>query len=387
MASVLQDTAFGQLVRFASGKRLFKYPEEQDDFQLPEVWRQMLEDDQLNPASSASDDSTPASSAASQMGSLTDEEKARADPSPYASPDDITAAVQVESHLKIQRTKSREETAPYTKERLEADEIHQVERTKSIPIVPKRTKDGAILVDWYASDDAANPQNWTNGRRAAITAIICIYTFIVYTSSAIFVTSEHGVMQEFGVNAYQASLGLALFVLGYGTGPLIFSPLSEIPSLGRNPIYIATMFLFVIVSIPAPFVTNYEGLMVLRFLQGFFGSPCLASGAASVGDLYSLLNLPYALIAWVSAAYCGPALGPLLSGYSVPVMGWRYSLLEILWAATPVFVVMFMYLPETSGPNILLRRAQRLRARYNTTRFMSRDEIETRNVKTSSTLR
>ena len=64
------------------------------------------------------------------------------------------------------------------------------------------------------------------------------------------------------------------------------------------------MFLFVIVSIPAALVDNFDGLMALRFLQGFFGSPCLASGGASVGDLYSLLNLPYALIAWVSAAYC-----------------------------------------------------------------------------------
>lgn len=64
------------------------------------------------------------------------------------------------------------------------------------------------------------------------------------------------------------------------------------------------MFLFFIVSIPAAFVQNYPGLMVLRFLQGFFGSPCLASGGASVGDMYSLYHLPYALIAWVSAAYC-----------------------------------------------------------------------------------
>ena len=90
----------------------------------------------------------------------------------------------------------------------------------------------------------------------------------------------------------------------YGTGPLLFSPLSELPVIGRNPVYIVTMFLFVIISIPTAVPHNYAGLMVLRFLQGFFGSPCLASGGASVGDMFSLLNLPYALIAWVSAAYC-----------------------------------------------------------------------------------
>lgn len=146
------------------------------------------------------------------------------------------------------------------------------------------------------------------------------------------------------------------------------------------------MFLFTIISIPTALVTNYPGLMVLRFLQGFMGSPCLASGGASVGDMYSLLSLPYAMIAWVSAAYCGPALGPLLSGYSVPVMGWRWSLLEIVWAASPVFLAMFLCLPETSTPNILLRRAQRLRKLTGDARFMAQSEIDQRNMKTSAVL-
>ncbi|KAH6659644.1 major facilitator superfamily domain-containing protein [Truncatella angustata] len=213
-----------------------------------------------------------------------------------------------------------------------------------------------------------------------VTIIICVYTFVVYTSSAIYTTSAEGVMHEFGVNETRAALGLALFVLGYGIGPLLFSPLSELPSIGRNPVYTWTMFLFVIVSIPTPFVTNYEGLMVLRFLQGLFGSPCLANGAASLADMYSMVSVPYALIAWVSAAYCGPALGPLLSGFSVPVMGWRWSLLEILWASVPVFLVMFLFLPETSTPTLLLQRARRLRNLTGDPRFMSQSEIEQRSL-------
>ena len=41
-------------------------------------------------------------------------------------------------------------------------------------------------------------------------------------------------MAHFGVEDFKASLGLALFVLGYSFGPLLFSPLSEIPVIGRN---------------------------------------------------------------------------------------------------------------------------------------------------------
>jgi hypothetical protein len=45
-----------------------------------------------------------------------------------------------------------------------------------------------------------------------------IYTFSVYASSAIYVSSEGGIMAHFGVQDFKASLGLALFVLGYGIG-------------------------------------------------------------------------------------------------------------------------------------------------------------------------
>lgn len=90
-------------------------------------------------------------------------------------------------------------------------------RTKSIPVVPKRTKDGLILVDWYYNDDPMNPHNWSNRKRLAVSTIICLYTFVVYTTSAIYTTSEKGVQKAFHVSEIKATLGLALYVLGYGS--------------------------------------------------------------------------------------------------------------------------------------------------------------------------
>lgn len=372
MSSVIRDTAVGGIIRLVTRNKSLRYPEEEPDFKLPDPWLQLMSDKTLDQPAGFDSASTSASNSSTEG-----KHGATRDPQPYEQHNE-------EASLGLQRTRSRAETLPYSRDRLEVEEQNELDRTRSIPIMPRKTKDGAILVDWYYSDDPENPQNWSNLRRGLVTAIICLYTFVVYMSSAIYTTSESGVMEEFGVGKTQAALGLALFVLGYGVGPLLFSPLSELPAIGRNPIYVVTMFLYTIISIPTALVHNYPGLMVLRFLQGFFGSPCLASGGASVGDMYSLMGLPYALIAWVSAAYSGPALGPLLSGYSVPVMGWRWSLLEVIWAASPVFLVMFLFLPETSTPNILLRRAQRLRKLTGDMRFMSQSEIDQRSLKTSA---
>jgi DHA1 family multidrug resistance protein-like MFS transporter len=268
MEAAIRDAPFGQLVRYLTKNKYFQYPEEKPGFQLPETWLQLL----------------------NELSSNSLDEK-------VISPDP--------NHSNTLSRASTQASLPLTEARLEADEQHDIEKIKSIPIAPKKTKDGAILVDWYYTDDKENPHNWSNRKRALIATIICLYTFVVYTTSAIYTSSTEGIMKEFGVDTLLATLGLSLYVLGYGMGPLIFSPLSEIPVIGRNPVYIVTMFLFVIISIPTALVKNFAGLMVLRFLQGFFGSPCLASGGASIGDMYSLMALPYAMMAWVSAAYCG----------------------------------------------------------------------------------
>ena len=154
-------------------------------------------------------------------------------------------------------------------------------------IAPTKTSDGKILVDWYTTDDPANPQNWASSRKSAVLLQLAAYSMAVYAASSMYVPGEQGVMERFHVGATPAALGLAIFVVGYGVGPLIFAPLSEIPAIGRNWVYIPTFILFVILSIPTAVVDNYAGLLVLRFLTGFFGSPCLANGGATVGDMVS----------------------------------------------------------------------------------------------------
>lgn len=323
---LVRDAPAGQLIRYATKNRHLRYPEEEAGFKLPDCWLELLNNPDRDAPSPAHHDSSSDSPVNGEKtrehgldgGSHTTSNDEKASP-PNGNgekrdeaqghghtptpPDQAPSASRERLHL--HRTGTGSSTRAFTQERLEEEAQHDLERTKSVPIVPKRTRDGAILVDWYYSDDPENPHNWSNSKRLGVTLIICFYTFVVYTTSAIYVSSEVGVQRVFGVSEIKSTLGLSIYVLGYGIGPLIFSPLSEIPVIGRNPVYIATMWLFVILSIPTAFAQNYAGLMVLRFLTGFFGSPCLASGGASLGDIYSLMSLPYAMMAWVAAAYCG----------------------------------------------------------------------------------
>lgn len=416
MADTFREAAFGQIVRYVTRNKLFKYPEEDPNFQLPWEAESMEpaepepepepepkpkpepesepkeKDIESSSSSSSSSDSdhltgnaeiekassrTPISPVKSTKSRFsrqnTDLEKTISSPKSLTRRETMRT---IGGYSIISRATTREQTSQYTRERFEVEQEEAVDRQETTVIQPQKTTDGIILVDWYTTDDPANPQNWSPMKKFGAALNIFFYTFVVYCASAIYTSSEPGVMERFGVGQSKASLGLSMFVLGYGTGPLVFSPLSEVPVMGRNIPYILSFGLFVILSLPTALVDNYAGLLVLRFLTGFMGSPCLATGGATMGDIYSFMKLPYGLAFWTAAAFCAPALGPLLSGFSVVALNWRWSLWEVLMMSGPVFLVMFFTFPETSAANILLRRAKRLRKLTGNDKLRSQSEID-----------
>lgn len=365
MVDLIREAPLGQALRWITGNRLFQYPEEKPGFELPAQYLT-----QINPEKHTQPILSPISTKSSNP----------------ARDDTTTSGDSDLEDLGIAKTKSRRDTEPYSSERFNVEQQLALERTKTLPITPKKTSDGVILVDWYTTDDPANPQNWTSGKRAFVTFLLCAYTWVVYTGSSIYAASEGGVMSQFSVNETEAVLPLSLYVLAYGVGPLFFAPLSEIPSIGRNPVYYLTFIIFFALSFPTAVVDSFAGLVILRFLQGFFGSPALANAGASFSDMYSLLYVPYPLSWWVFAAWGGPALGPLMTGFAVSAENWRWSLWEIVWMAAPMLVTLLVLMPETSTPTILLRRAQRLRKLCGNEKLQAQSEIDQRHMKASTIL-
>ena len=289
MGDFIRDTALGYCIRFLSGNRVLQYPEDCPGFEVPAPYRlhpTIIEPEHAGvptrerrrrPQSDASFSSV-------------DAKEQSVSPSSRS----VTPNVDIEKDLEESEggiEKSRPNSilpeAPAIKDDFPHELPHQFRKddlerasTKDVPmspIVPKVTSDGIILVDFYTNTDPDNPQNWSYLKKNLTALQICLYTFAVYMGSAIYTPSENGVIEAFGVSPTVASLGLALYVLGYGIGPLFFSPLSEIPIVGRNPPYIITFGIFVILCVPTALVDNLAGLLVLRFLQGFFGISILVA--------------------------------------------------------------------------------------------------------------
>ncbi|KAI1617991.1 major facilitator superfamily domain-containing protein [Exophiala viscosa] len=379
MSALLRDAPVGQLIRWVTRNKYLAYPEEDPNFRCPGCYQNEskgFESQATTPDVTSPELEKEAEMPAGPAGPLRQDALTKAE----------TAIDRESMSAMSERTLSKIMTRPelsniHTRTDLEqaytnATRQETLKQQASRPIQPQVTSDGIILVDWYTTDDPENPQNWSRGKKGLVVLQIYLYTLAVYMGSAIFTPSEPYIMEKLGVSEQVASLGLSMYVLGYGLGPLLWSPLSEIPIIGRNPPYMITLGIFVILSIPTAAVNSFPALVVLRFLQGFFGSPCLATGGASIGDIYSLLKMPYFLTGWAAWATAGPALAPIISGFSVPAKNWHWSLWEIVWLAAPVYISLLFLLPETSASNILLRRANRLRKATGNQQLKSQSEID-----------
>ena len=373
VSDLIRDAPVGQIVRFITRNKVFQYPEERDDWSCPVADYEIDEKHSKALSQSSTTVTSPAPETEKKELDFAPANHLSAEITrPDVDDSDSSSShsnVDLESAKVLSRSVTRSTLTQVKTQASLNEAFHDAIRQETIKtqpsraLVPERTADNRVLITWYTTDDEANPQNWSQKKKVTVILQIYLFSLAIYMAGAIVTPAIPTLIQKFNLSPSVASMSLSIYVLGYGLGPLILSPLSEIPSIGRNPPYVIPFFLFLIVTIPLALIENYPGFVVLRFFQGVFGSPALATGSASITDMYSLLEMPYYLTAWAGFVTAGPALGPLISGFSVPVMGWHWSMWEVLWLAGPIFVAFMVLLPETNSSTILLHRAQRLRLR------------------------
>lgn len=256
-------------------------------------------------------------------------------------------------------------------------DIHSGDSIKANPVDDNDKGAGRIVVTWDGDDDPENPHNWPRYQKVFFMLSIVFITVSVYMASAIYTPGVDMIMEDFQVSQTVATLPLSLFVVGYGLGTNVFSPLSENAKVGKTTIYIVTVFIFFIFQIGTANSNSIATLCILRFFGGFFGSPCLATGGASMGDVLEIQNLVLGISIWSLGAVAGPSLGPLIGAALVQWKGtWRapFYFMAILSGAS--FLILGFLLPESYGKTLLYRKAVRLRAITGNQNITSEGELE-----------
>ncbi|KAF7301058.1 MFS general substrate transporter [Mycena indigotica] len=218
---------------------------------------------------------------------------------------------------------------------------------------------GRVLLVTWKEDDKDDPRNWSPVWRWYITLVVALAVVSVAFASAVITGDFKDIQDEFGVSEVVTALTVSLMVVGFGIGPLVWSPLSEL--YGRKPLWIIPSLLYVIFNIPCAVAPNIGTLLVCRFLCGLFASAPLTLAGGTISDIWDNNERGLAIALFAAAPYGGPVLGPIVGGFVGEKLGWRW----IIWV-NMIFAGFILLLcatiPETFAPVILRKRAARLRA-------------------------
>ncbi|PMB70170.1 Caffeine resistance protein 5 [Beauveria bassiana] len=187
---------------------------------------------------------------------------------------------------------------------------YHVSQTLKIEDGPSQDPQQRIMVAFVGPDDSDIPHNWPTLARMVAGFNVMLLNFSFYAASAIFTPSILGIQEAFQATTAEGTLGLSLFVIAYGIGPLILSPLSSLPTLGRSPVYVLGSLAFCLLNIGTALAKNIQTVLVLRFLGGFVGSAPISVGGASLMEIYKPTEVPYAIALYAVSGVCGPILGP-----------------------------------------------------------------------------
>ncbi|KAH8693177.1 putative MFS multidrug transporter [Talaromyces proteolyticus] len=244
----------------------------------------------------------------------------------------------------ISRIRSREpgQTAKFT---------HPLSHTKTSP---------DVLVDFEGPDDPYHPRNWGFYKKSVTTVLYGLTTMGATWASAVYSPGISQISHDFNVGKEVSLLGVTFLLLGFGFGPLIWAPLSEI--YGRKAAVMTPYFIAAIFSFGTATAKDIQTVLITRFFAGFFGSAPVTNTGGVLGDLWSPEQRGAAIVGYAMAVVGGPILGPIVGGAIVQsYLRWRWT--EYITGIYMMFILLVdaIFIDETYPATLLVYKARRLR--------------------------
>ncbi|TVY62907.1 Efflux pump atB, partial [Lachnellula suecica] len=178
-------------------------------------------------------------------------------------------------------------------------------------------------------------------------------------TSSIYTSTYTQITKEFECSRLVATIGLSLFIMGLGIGPMLLSPLSEF--YGRRPIYLVSFTMFFVWIIPSAVAKNIQTMLIARFFDGISGSAFLSVAGGTVGDMFNREQLQFPMLIYTASPFVGPSIGPLFGGFINQYTTWRWTFYMLLiWSAGNLAAIALL-VPETYHPVLLRDKAVRKR--------------------------
>jgi hypothetical protein len=181
-----------------------------------------------------------------------------------------------------------------------------------------------VVVTFDGSDDPYNPLNWAFRKKVVTTVLYGFTTMGATWASSVYSPAVGQVADEFHVSKEVSTLGLSLLLFGFGLGPLLWAPLSEV--FGRKPAVLVPYFIAAVFSFGTATAKDIQTVLITRFFAGLFGSAPVTNTGGVLGDIWSAEQRGVAIVGYAMAVVGGPVLGPIVGGAIVQsYLRWRWT--------------------------------------------------------------
>ncbi|KAB8337262.1 hypothetical protein FH972_021564 [Carpinus fangiana] len=217
-----------------------------------------------------------------------------------------------------------------------------------------------LRVDFEGKDDPYNPKNWPFKKKVITTALYGFTTMGSTIASSIYASGIDQISSEFHVGTEVSTLGISFLLFGFGIGPLIWAPLSEV--YGRKQAVLIPYFISAVFAFGTATAKDIQTVLITRFFAGFFGAAPVTNTGGVLGDIWDAKTRGTAIVGYALAVVAGPTLGPIMGGAIVQsYLGWRWT--EYLTGIIQLFVLLLdiIFVEETYPPTLLVYKARRLR--------------------------
>ena len=217
-----------------------------------------------------------------------------------------------------------------------------------------------FLVDFDGPEDPYRPMNWPMRKKVVTTLLYGMTTMGVTWASSIYSPAIEKISDEFHVGREVSLLGLSLLLVGFGLGPCLWGPASEL--YGRKYAVLLPYFVAGCFSFATAASKDIQTVLLSRFFTGFFGSAPITNTGGVLSDIWAANQRGNALVGYAMAVVAGPVLGPIVGSAIVSsYLGWRWTEYFTGILMMILFILDLLILDETYPPVLLERKARRLR--------------------------
>ncbi|KAL6922701.1 hypothetical protein FSST1_006727 [Fusarium sambucinum] len=218
----------------------------------------------------------------------------------------------------------------------------------------------SYLVTFDGPDDPYNPINWTFRKKFITTISYGLTTCWITLASAIFASAIEPVSAEFNVNTETSAAATSLLVFGFGLGPLVSAPLSEL--YGRKWTILIPYFIAAVFSFGTATAKDITTILVTRFFSGLFGSAPVTITGGVMSDIWAPHQLGNAIVAYGVTIVGGPTLGPIIgAALCSSSLGWRSTEYLIGIVMMAQLAINLLVIDESYAPTLLVRKAHKMR--------------------------